>query len=508
MIPTVGGPGSLGVPRDSNTPLTGSTAPDFAPLQQVNTDGIALCVQLDRALIRTDLLSEGVLLLFRQNPWLLLLVLFWAIRGRACLQQNVWSRVEIEPESLPYQRDFLDFLRERFAGGDPIVLATAGNLKAARAVADHLGIFQKVVDTSVSQESLQRTYGPRGYDVALSSHLAFSAEDDLDQSRQVVLVNPSASLKRKLGPQPIAQTFDDRRSKLKVLAKALRVYQWVKNVLVFTPLLTSHRLFELDRIEKGIIAFIAFSFCASSVYILNDLLDVRSDRLHAVKRKRPFAAGDLSWSTGLVLVMLLLTASVGTAFFLSWQFQVTLAIYYCLTLAYSLSLKSKMLVDVYVLGGLYTLRVLAGGAATSIVPSPWLLAFCLFFFVSLALVKRFSELHAMRDKNVKAVPGRSYFASDIDAIGSLGTSSGFMCVLVLTLYINSDQVRILYQTPSILWFLCPILMYWISRVWLMTYRGEMNADPILFALQDKMSYVTVLGCAIVLLAAAQGIRFR
>ncbi len=272
-------------------------------------------------------------------------------------------------------------------------------------------------------------------------------------------------------------------------------------------MLTSHQLFQPDLLIDAFLAFVSFSLCASSVYVLNDLFDLKSDRLHPTKRKRPFASGELSIATGLVLIVALATGSIAVSLFLPRFFQLVLAFYYALTLAYSASLKQKLLVDVFVLGGLYVLRVFAGGAATGSTPSPWLLAFCLFFFLSLALVKRYTELLGLQENKSAPVAGRGYVAMDLPTIGAIGTGSGCMCVLVLALYINSPQVVPLYRSPAILWFLCPLLLYWISRVWVMASRGFMNVDPVLFALRDRVSYLTALCGAAIMVLASRGADF-
>lgn len=295
-----------------------------------------------------------------------------------------------------------------------------------------------------------------------------------------------------------------RPGPLNTLARALRVHQWVKNILVFVPLVTAHRVTEPGLLLQALTAFAAFCLAASSAYLVNDLLDLPADRAHPRKRHRPLAAGDLHPRGGAGLALLLLLGAAAVCLVLPPLFGAVLALYYVLTLAYSLYLKRKLLVDVYALGALYTLRVLAGGAATGIVVSAWLLAFSMFLFLSLALVKRFAELRAMEPGAPKQAAGRGYLASDVQAIGSLGTASAFMCVLVLALYINSPQVGPLYREPAVLWLLCPLLMYWVSRVWVIAYRGQMDADPVVFALTDRVSYLVGLAAAAVIVVASVG----
>jgi 4-hydroxybenzoate polyprenyltransferase/phosphoserine phosphatase len=473
---------------------------------------IPLCVDLDGTLIRTDILWESILLLLRLNPLYVFLLPVWLATGRASLKRRVSSRVQIDAVSLPYHEELLAFLREQHRAGRPLLLATASYRDAAEPIAKHLGIFSGVVATSGSRNLkgdekrslLVGAYGARGFDYAGNSAADIAVWKDCNRA---IVVNASDGLCRKASAISTLEKVFPRQSGWKTLPKALRVHQWVKNVLVLLPMLTSHQIFRPRLLIGAFLAFVAFSLCASSVYVLNDLFDLKSDRQHPTKRNRPFAAGNLSIPTGLILVVVLAAGSVAVSLFLPRLFQLVLAVYYGLTLAYSISLKQKLLVDVFVLGGLYVLRVLAGGAATSITPSPWLLAFCLFFFLSLALVKRFTELRGLPENKSAPVAGRGYIAMDLPTIGAIGTGSGCMCVLVLALYINSPQVVPLYRSPSILWFLCPLLLYWISRVWVMASRGSMNVDPVLFALRDRVSYLTALCGALIMMLAARGAGF-
>jgi len=467
-----------------------------------------LCVDLDGTLIRTDLLWESVLLLLRLNPLYAFLLPVWLMKGRASLKRQISSRVQIDPACLPYNEELLAYLREQHRAGRPLLLATASYRDAAEPIALHLGIFSGVVATSGSRNLkgeekrslLVQQYGAKGYDYAGNSSADIAVWKDCNRA---IVVNASEGLCRKASAISTLEKIFPRKSGWKALPKALRVHQWVKNVLVALPMLTSHQILQPQLLINALLAFIAFSLCASSVYVLNDLFDLKSDRLHRAKRNRPFASGDLSIVTGLVMLVVLALGSVAVSLLLPRAFQLVLAVYYALTLAYSVSLKQKLLVDVFVLGGLYVLRVMAGGAATSIVLSPWLLAFCLFFFLSLALVKRYTELRDLQENKSAPVAGRGYVAMDLPTIGAIGTGSGCMCVLVLALYINSPQVLPLYRSPSVLWFLCPLLLYWISRVWVMASRGVMNVDPVLFALRDGVSYLTALAGAFIMVLASR-----
>jgi 4-hydroxybenzoate polyprenyltransferase len=299
----------------------------------------------------------------------------------------------------------------------------------------------------------------------------------------------------------IRAVFPKKNGLLKPISKALRLHQWAKNVLVFVPLATAHRLGDIASIEQALFAFLSFGLCASSVYLLNDMLDLEVDRQHPRKCKRPFASGSLSLLMGFALVPLLLLATAISAVGLPHMFWLVLAIYYALTIAYSFGLKRVVLVDTITLAGLYTIRIVAGAMAVDVVLSFWLLLFSMFLFISLALVKRYAELDAMQRQGKLKAAGRGYHIEDLPILHSLGTASGYLCVLVLALYINSPAVELLYRHPQVIWFLCVLLLYWISRVWLMAHRGKMHEDPVIFALKDRVSLaVGMLACITVFIA--------
>ncbi len=283
--------------------------------------------------------------------------------------------------------------------------------------------------------------------------------------------------------------------------KAIRIHQWSKNILVFVPLVMAHRASDSHLLINALIAFFAFSFCASSVYLLNDLVDLESDKNHQTKKNRPFASGKLSVTFGKVLIPVFFVTSLLTSLNLPRDFLYLLSLYFIMTTAYSLSLKKKVLVDVILLASLYTIRIFAGATAVGVVISPWLLAFSMFFFLSLAFVKRYSELNLLHIGKSDFSVGRGYMGKDLGLISNLGITSGYVSVLVMALYVSNEAGPLLYRKPHILWLICPLLLYWISRVWLLTRRGQMNGDPILFAITDRVSYfVGFLAAAFVYLA--------
>jgi 4-hydroxybenzoate polyprenyltransferase len=291
------------------------------------------------------------------------------------------------------------------------------------------------------------------------------------------------------------------RRRLAAVIQALRPHQWSKNLLIFVPVVLDHRLLDPPVVLRALLAFAAFSLAASGGYVLNDLLDVEADRWHPRRRHRPFASGALTPATGLALAGGLLGTALLVGATLPGRFVAVLVLYVALTTAYSLYLKRVPVLDVLVLAGFYTLRVLGGLAATHVRFSTWLLAFSMFLFLSLAFVKRYAELARVQAKGETVVPRRGYLASDREWLGSMGSTSGYLSVLVLALYISSDQVMALYRRPTLLWLLCPLLLFWVSRMWLLAHRGRMHDDPIVATLRDPVSYGVGAAVGAVLLAA-------
>ncbi len=282
---------------------------------------------------------------------------------------------------------------------------------------------------------------------------------------------------------------------------ATRLHQWVKNILIFVPAVMAHAIVKPQVVLTGVLAFVAFGLCASSVYVVNDLFDLEADRAHPRKRLRPFAAGTLSVRSGIVAAALLMVSAAGLALFIGWDFAAVMGGYYLMTWAYSLRLKQAALVDVMTLAGLYTLRIIAGAAATHISPSFWLLAFSVFIFLSLGFVKRYEELDTARKTGRFVGSERGYFDSDLSLIVNLGVSAGYAAIVVVALYVNSPDSQLLYHHNRILWLICPLLLYWISRVWLLATRGHMHEDPIVFALKDWRS-LTVFGLLVLIVAVS------
>jgi 4-hydroxybenzoate polyprenyltransferase len=467
---------------------------------------VPLAVDLDGTLVRTDTLHENLLVLFKQAPWLLLLLPLWVLRGKAFFKAEVARRASLDAARLPYNEELLAFLHEEKARGRRLVLATAADRRIADAVAAHLGLFSDVYasDGTLNLSGarklarLRETLGTFDY----------AGNDGVDvplwrESRRVVVVHaPAGVLRRARGlGREVHRVFERPRVGPRVWVKALRVHQWAKNALVFVPVLAAHKALEPGLLLKAVLGFAAFSLCASSVYVLNDLLDLDSDRRHPTKCKRPFAACTLPVSTGVVLAPALLLAGAAVCLLLPPAFSALLATYYALTLAYSLRLKQVVMLDVLVLAGLYTVRIFGGSLAVGVPTSSWLMMFSMFMFLSLALVKRLSEVRRLRLTNETSAHGRGYLAQDYEQLASLGAAAGQVSVLVLALYITSKEVTVLYTHPERLWLLCPVMLYWVGRVWVLAHRGLVNEDPLVFALRDRVSYAVGLVSALVLWVA-------
>ncbi|MDY8108393.1 UbiA family prenyltransferase [Fulvimarina sp. 2208YS6-2-32] len=463
-------------------------------------------VDLDGTLIHSDLLWETLFLAARQDPKLLVKVPVWAFRGKACLKAELARRVRFDAASLPYRTEIVDELKALKQAGRRIVLATGSNERLAHAVADHLGLFDAVMASCdgvnlTATRKLQRIEaetGADGFEYYGNSHEDICL---LEAAAEATVVAPDRTARR-WQRRTGSTLIDHEKGRLKSAVKAMRPHQWTKNVLVFVPVALSHEFMNFGMLFAALLAFVSFSAAASAVYIVNDLLDLEADRRHKTKRRRPFASGRLGIPTGLKMATVLLAVSVFAALFLPIGYALVLAGYMVATTAYSFALKRMLLIDVMTLAFLYTTRIIAGAEATGVNTSFWLLAFSIFFFLSLALVKRFTELQDFGVGAGRATTGRGYVDADIETIGQMGMSSGFASVLVLALYINSPEVAQNYDIPYLVWPLCPILLYIISRIWILARRDQMHEDPVVFILQDWRSQMMIgLGAAMFLGAA-------
>jgi 4-hydroxybenzoate polyprenyltransferase len=468
---------------------------------------IPLCVDLDGTLTRTDLLIESFLLLVKKNPLYAFACIAWLLRGKANLKEQIAKRVAIDVTVLPYNAHFVEYLREEQLTGRDLYLCTASNKQFAEQIATHFGFFKGVMASNEAHNlsgtnkagALSAEFGVRGFDYCGN---ALADVPVWKQSRRAIVVGNRhiAAAAEKVNQTIVF--FEQKRSLARLIIKEMRVYQWVKNLLILVPLLASHRFTDVNTLIAEGIAFLSFSCCASSVYLLNDMLDLDSDRRHTSKRNRPFASGQLPLAFGMGLTLALLVAAGSLAAMLSPAFQLVLAGYLAVTFAYSFALKRMMLVDVFTLAALYTTRILAGGAAGNIVLSDWLIMFSVMIFLSLAMVKRYTELDALLRDGKASAAGRGYVTQDLGILRSFGTASGYVAVLVLALYMNSTDVRMLYHHPQMLWLLFGLLLYWVSRIWMLAFRGQMHDDPIVFAIKNRHSLFVIGLCVVTVIAAS------
>ena len=463
-----------------------------------------LCVDLDGTLIYSDLLLESLLLLIKSSPFSLFLIPFWLFRGRAVLKAEVAARVALNPAALPYDNELINWLQSERDTGRSLWLCTAANERLASSIGAHVGLFDGVLASDgqwnladdLKAARLVESFGERCFDYCGNE------QGDLlvwKHARVAIVVHGSDQLEQRASRiAPVVRTFPPRGNTFWAAMRALRPHQWAKNALVLIPLLAAHRAAEPAAAAAAILATIVFCLCASSVYIVNDLLDLEADRSHARKCKRPFAAGDLSILFGVMMAGGLLFAAALGAAFLPPEFQRALLTYYLLTLGYSFVLRGIVLVDAIALAGLYTLRIIAGAVAVRVPLSFWMLLFSVFLFLSLAFAKRFAELEGLRRQNRLRAAGRGYETADLPSLQGLGSASGYVSVLVLALYINSPDIEALYRRPKAIWLLCVLMLAWISRVWMKAQRGEMHDDPVVFALKDRVSLVLgLLGVVVV-----------
>jgi len=391
---------------------------------------------------------------------------------------------------LPYREGVLDALRTARLGGRRTVLVSRGPAGPATAVAEHLQLFDEVLAGQSSRDELAR---------ALVDRLGEGTFEFLGGRRAWAWLDSIAKEVR-LPPTP------GEPARWRSVIRALRVHQWLKNLLVFLPVLAGQRLTDGGTLIAAVVAFVSFCLVASAVYVANDVLDLVEDRSHPSKRRRPFASGALPLSAAPWLALVTLGSGVLMAFvFLPRVFLLTLGSYVVLTSAYTVRLKGAVLIDVLTLAGLYALRVLAGSAATGITPSVWLLGFSLFFFLSLAMLKRYAELHSVLvaegDPPGGRLAGRSYQTRDLPVLIALGVGTGCMAVLVLALYVISDEFAAHYRHPWLLWQLCPLALYWVGRAWMVVARDEMTDDPVIWALRDRLSRWTGALAILILLLA-------
>ena len=468
-----------------------------------------LIVDLDGSLIRNDLLIDSLLFFIFKRPLNIFKALGYLLKGKANLKYQLAKKVEIDVKSLPYNEQALKVIKKVKSDGRKVILATASNEKYALQISNHLGIFDDVLASNEyvnlrsknKADKLVEEFGENGFDYIGNS------QDDLavwSESSLSYIVEPGFYLLRKLKKIHKAKGKSKaskieiikevgKKSTLRIWLKQIRIHQWSKNLLIFIPLLASHNIADLDSIYNSVLGFILFSLCASSVYMLNDLVDLQNDRKHKSKKNRPVACAKISiFSAAFSCLALLATSCIGAYLLMPLWFFISIISYYILTLSYSLVLKKLEVFDVIMLASLYTIRIIAGAFAISTALTFWILSFSMFIFLSLAFVKRHCEIFDHRKSgSSEAISGRGYYSSDLEIISSLGCASGYLSVMILALYIQDPSTIELYSRPRIIWFACPLFLFWISRIWVLAHRGKIHDDPVFFAIKDKISWVVV-----------------
>jgi 4-hydroxybenzoate polyprenyltransferase len=481
-----------------------------SPAQSSQSAAEFLCVDMDGTLLEGDSLYESLLALLGVHPWYLFLLPIWLLRGKAALKQEIARRSRLHVASLLLRDDVVEFLREEKEKGRKIILATAADRSIAMAVAERVGVFETVLASdgrtnlagANKAKAIRKFLGDREFDYAGDS----AADIPVWQAaRTAILVGPTAQLLETARKNlTVGVVFPRRKFRPLSLVQALRPQHWVKNLLVFVPLVLAHDVRNVSLLAESFLAFVSFCLCASGVYILNDLFDLESDRLHPTKRMRPWASGAVPLWAGMILSPVLMATGLIVAMRLSTFFLAYLFVYVISTVLYSAYVKRIPMVDVLLLTGLYLVRILSGGAATDIPVSPWLLAFSMFLLLSLAFAKRYMELSARSTEGQRpsGPSKRNYSPADADLVRQFGISSGYISVLVLALYVNGQEVMTLYRHPQIIWLACPLLLFWISRVWFLASRGVLHEDPVVFAVRDSVSYLMGLIILLILFAAS------
>lgn len=471
-----------------------------------------LVVDLDGTLIRTDFLHEAALRYLKHGWRPFLQLPSWLLQGKSVLKERLADAVRLDVSRLPYNSEVILLIEDAKRNGRTVVLATASPKRFADEVSSHLGLFDTVMATEGDvnlkadrkRDRLVDAFGQKGFDYVGDSRVDLPV---WGAAANAYLVAPAAVVERLARSHGnVKAVISSGTGTLQPFIRALRPYQWLKNLLVFIPLLAAHQIAHWSTTVGAAMAFVLFSVTASSGYLFNDLLDLDNDRYHARKCYRPLASGALPILVALMAAPLLILAAIAVSFWLMpAAFSAALGTYAVLTLAYSRSLKKIAAVDTIALAALYTLRIIGGAFACGLVPTFWILAFSMFLFLSLAMVKRYSELYDARAHGLTTqAKGRGYFAGDLEIVSSLGTAAGYLSVLVLALYIQDSRTVQMYATHELIWLSCPILLFWISRLWLLAHRGEMHDDPLLFAIRDRVSLIT--GTAFTLVFALAMIR--
>ena len=468
---------------------------------------IPLCVDLDGTLSKTDSLLEGLLFLIKHNIGAAIKVPFWMLKGRAFLKARVAEHAPLDTTNLPFDAEVLARIQTARHAGQKTVLCTGADRRYAEAVEARLQLFDRLMSSdgirnltgSNKTRALVTEFGEKAYDFIGDSHADFGA---LKNARTAMLVRASGRLRRKLRNHPGLEILVPRqRVQPTSVLRQIRIHQWIKNVLIFLPLVAAQRFDDISSVVACITGFLSFSLCASSIYVLNDLMDVRADRRHPTKQFRPIAAAEIPIRWAIAMIPALLLLGLVSAIGLPIEFIGVLVGYLFVAFVYNIWAKNVAVLDTLFLAGMYTIRILAGAAAISVIPSFWLLALSMFLFLSIAIAKRYTELLQLALDDGEVIPGRQYGNVDLGTLVAQGTASGYAAVLVLALYINSDEIAANYAHPMVIWLACPVLLYWVSKLWLNAARNELPDDPLMWAMTNRVSRGLAIVFLLLLLVA-------
>jgi len=467
-----------------------------------------LVVDLDNSLLKIDLFKDALGKSLLQQPWVFCKTVFLAITSRAKAKIYISKKYNIELHTLPYNKNVIDIINNYREIGYEIVLATGASYHYAGPISNYLELFDKVIATNESRNMIGINK-LNAIKKEINDDYIYIGDSLKDipiwkYCKKAILVGNNKSILEDLKANnvEIIGIIKEEKSYFKILLKQLRAHQWSKNILLFVPAVASHQLFTADVFMNALQGFIAFSLLASSIYVLNDIVDIDHDRYHPKKNNRPIASGDLSIVNAYGLLLVCFIGGSFLAFNLGQLFLMISGIYIFLNLLYSFLLKRIIILDVILLMSFYALRLIAGHIPDAIPLSTWLIAFSIFLFFSLGLLKRYVDTIIMRENKVSFLRGRGYSIDDGHILMSLGISSGLISTLVLILYTGSDQVQEFYSKPFILIALAPVMLYWISRMWLMAERGKIKSDPVLFCVKDLITYLTFIIASIILLIAS------
>lgn len=447
-----------------------------------------LCVDLDNTLIKTDIMFEASIKLLQKNPIKFIIFLYKFFISKSDGKFYLSNNIEIDSKFIPLNEEVLNFCKQRYNAGHEVFIATGAPEKYALSICEQFNFVKNVYSSNEKtnlvstnkRKLLTSLFGEKGYD-----YIGDSTKDIpiWNSAKHCYLVGNNTLLSKKIFFEKV---FTVEKNKLSDILKSLRPKQWVKNLLVFLPLLLAHQIQNTQKFQLAIQAFLSFCMIASAIYTMNDLTDIDNDRKHNLKKNRPLAACLISIDRSIILFLICAISGFLLGWNLGFSSFLILALYATLNIGYSFSWKKIIILDVVLLTSFYLLRISIGGIATDITISPWMRAFSFFLFISLAFLKRYSEVKKV---STSEVAGRGYYASDAIALFSFGSTCALLTVLVFSQYIFQSQISNLYKSPDWLWAAAIILLYWLSLLWLRAFRNEVHDDPVMFVLKDKASLI-------------------